>query len=370
MSPAKYLVKIHLNFENFYNKKSRCKCNSNALMVDITFFSSPIGLGHVTRDFAIVQHLPKLEIKFITGAGAAKFLKQSNCDVKDVYLPPQFTVEEGHLKNSLKWLWKYYKYYKECKNISFKIIKNEQPRVVVSDEDFASCTIAQKQKLPTVLISDILETRFARGFGSIIEKKMNRAMKDIMKKCDHVILPEKGDDYDNIKHVGPIVRKIENTRDELRKKFSFTKKTVVVSIGGTTAGKFLIEKAANAYAKINEDIELVLVSGPSLKKYYGKKIRNFGFINNLHEVIFAADVIVSLAGKSTIDESKSYGTPGIFIPIKDHFEQEDNAKDEGFSYDDVDRLDSLICEKLKEKRKPQKFDGAEKAAEIIKKMIS
>jgi len=28
-------------------------------------------------------------------------------------------------------------------------------------------------------------------------------------------------------------------------------------------------------------------------------------------------LIISLAGKSTIDESKHYGTPGIFIPIRD-----------------------------------------------------
>ena len=38
------------------------------------------------------------------------------------------------------------------------------------------------------------------------------------------------------------------------------------------------------------------------------------------------DLVVSLAGRSTIDESRVYGTPGIFIPIKDHFEQEQNAK--------------------------------------------
>jgi len=79
--------------------------------------------------------------------------------------------------------------------------------------------------------------------------------------------------------------------------------------------------------------------------------------------------IVSLAGKYTIDESKAYGTPGIFIPIKNHFEQEDNAKEEGFSYEDVNRLDSLINKKLEEKRNPHNYDGAKKAANIIKKFL-
>ena len=41
-----------------------------------------------------------------------------------------------------------------------------------------------------------------------------------------------------------------------------------------------------------------------------------------------------------------YGTPGIFIPIKDHFEQEDNAKEMGFNFEDIYNLENLIKEKL------------------------
>ncbi len=336
-------------------------------MKKMTFFSSPIGLGHVTRDSAIVQYFPEISTKFVTGNAAAKFLKQLQFDVEDAYIPPQFIVENGLLQNQLRWLWKYYKYYKDCKNISSKIIKKEKPLVVVSDEDFASITISQELNIPTVLITDVLETRFTSGFGSIIERKMNRSMRDIIKKCDVVILPEKGDDKDNIRRVGPIVRTINNSREELRKKFSFNKKTIVVSVGGTDVGKFLIEKTLKS--TIQNDSELVIVSGPSLKKDYGKNVRSLGFINNLHEIIFASDLIISLAGKSTIDESKSCGTPGIFIPIKNHFEQEDNAKEEGFSYNDVNKLDSLISQKLEEKRNPQNYDGAKKAAEIIKNIF-
>jgi UDP-N-acetylglucosamine--N-acetylmuramyl-(pentapeptide) pyrophosphoryl-undecaprenol N-acetylglucosamine transferase len=105
-----------------------------------------------------------------------------------------------------------------------------------------------------------------------------------------------------------------------------------------------------------------------VKKF--EKIRNLGFVNNLHEVIYAADVIVSLAGKSTIDEAKEYGTPGIFIPIRGHFEQEDNAKGEGFVFEDINRLEELILEKLGEKRNPIKKNGAQNAANIIKELLS
>lgn len=80
-------------------------------------------------------------------------------------------------------------------------------------------------------------------------------------------------------------------------------------------------------------------------------------------------MIVSLAGKSTIDESRAYGTPGIFIPIKGHFEQEDNAREEGFTFEDIHRLDELILEKLEQKRNPIDTKGAINAYKIIKNMI-
>ncbi|MFB5619522.1 MAG: UDP-glucuronosyltransferase, partial [Nitrosopumilus sp.] len=79
---------------------------------------------------------------------------------------------------------------------------------MISDEDFASLTVAQNMKIPNILVTDVLETRFTKGLASFIERKMNKSMHEIIKKCDIVILPEDGEDEDNIKRVGPIVRQI------------------------------------------------------------------------------------------------------------------------------------------------------------------
>jgi len=318
----------------------------------IDFFTSPIGLGHATRDVAIASCLERFSFKFITGNGAAKLISGYNYYVENLYTPPGFSVQEGTLEKATSWLWKYYKYYKDCKKISEKIIDKNSPSLVISDEDFASLSIAQNKKIPTVLITDILETQFTSGIISLIEKQMNKSMRKIIQKSDVVILPEFGESHDNIKRVGPIVRKTQ---------------TILISIGGTDAGKYLIDKTLNAIKKINQDVEPVLVAGPTLQKQYD--VRNLGFPSNLHEIIYAADVLVSLAGKSTIDEATAYGTPSIFIPIKHHFEQEDNAREKGFTFDDINRLDSLIIEKLEEKRKPTHTDGAQRACDIIKKMI-
>ena len=337
--------------------------------IDIGFFCSPIGLGHATRDIAIAQYFDNISTKFVTGDGASKLFSEYGFSVNDSYVPPKFKVENGSLQKSLKWLFTYYQYYKECRVIAKEFVKKEKPRVVVSDEDFASLTIAQQNKIPSILITDILETKFTKGIGSFIEKKMNRSMREIIQKCNVVIMPEFGQDQDNIKKVGPIVRATKHSREELRKKFSFSKKTIIVSVGGTDAGKFLVEKTIGVFSKLKLDADLVVVSGPSLK-LNTQNVRNLGFVNNLHEIIYASDLVISLAGKSTIDEARAYGTPGIFIPIKNHFEQEDNAKQEGYQYEDVFRLDTLVPQKLESSRAPVETNGASRAYEIIRKYLA
>ena len=336
-------------------------------MNDYSFFSSPIGLGHVTRDIAIVNNFKNISTNFITGSGAAKILEKLDYKVQDVYNPPSFIIENGTLKNPAKWLWNYYQYYRNCKTISEKLLQNNKPNLVISDEDFASLTVAQEMKIPTVLVTDVLETHFTKGIASFIEKKMNKSMHEIIKKCDVVIFPENGDDHDNIRRVGPIVRQTNSTRKELRKKFSFGKKTILISIGGTSAGIFLIEKILEVIPKIDQELDIILISGPAVNKKY-ENVKNLGFVDNLHELIFAADMIISLAGKSTIDEANAYGTPAIFIPIKGHFEQEDNAKELGFVFEDIHRLQELILVKLEEKRIQVNTTGAKIAAEIIQKL--
>ena len=334
----------------------------------IDFFSSPIGLGHVTRDIAIVNNFQNITTNFVSGSGAAKILENLDFNIHDRYTPPSFVIKNGSLQNPAKWLWNYYQYYKDCKNIAKEIIQKDEPNLVISDEDFASISIAQEKNIPTVLITDVLETRFTNGIVSLFEKKMNKSMQKMIEKCDIVIIPENGNNQDNIKYVGPIVRQTNFSRDELRQKFSFKDKTIVISIGGTNAGEFLIEKAIEAILKINQGFEIVLVSGPAVNKKF-ENVRDLGFVDNLHEIIFAADLIISLAGKSTIDEAKVYGTPSIFIPIKDHFEQEDNAREEGFDYEDIERLDEFILEKIGQKRNQIISNGSIEASKIIKNLM-
>ena len=335
----------------------------------ITFFTSPIGLGHATRDIAIAEEL-KTDILFASGGGASILIARKGFNALDVYKPEKFIVESGQLQHVFKWLLRYYLYYKKCKTIAKEILERRNG-LIISDEDFASIAVAKKMGQRRVLITDITESHFTTGLASVIEKKMNKSLHNIMRTCNCVIIPEVGDDRDNIRYVGPIVRRASADLNMLRKQFCFEKNTILVSSGGTDAGKYLVQKVIEVHRQLQSklDSELIIVSGPSLKLPDSQEYRNLGFVNNMHDLVYAADLVISLAGRSTMDESMAYGTPGIFIPIKNHFEQEQGAARFGFKYEDIFRLEYLIKEKIGCRSNVVDIKGAARAAKIISMLM-
>ena len=345
----------------------------------VLFFASPIGLGHATRDIAICEELKSLtreKISVITGSPAYDIFVNYGYSAENVYNPEQFDIDSSmQLHSRLKWLFNYFMYYRRCKQIASGFV-DVRDDLIVSDEDFASIAIGEKKDRKRVVITDLLETHFVSGMFAALESRMNKSMLNMLAKCNRVIIPDFGEDVDNISYVGPIVRKSSiSDRDQLRKKLGIEKRTILISIGGTSAGRHLIEKALNAYNKLRSemDLDLLVATGPSLSKFENNQTdyRNIGFVDNLHEFIYASDLVVSLAGRSTIDESRVYGTPGIFIPIKGHFEQEQNASRVGYSYGDIPRLETLMRETIEKGRSdnPKIQNGAQIAAKIIMKMI-
>ena len=368
----------------------------------VLFFTSPIGLGHATRDIAIAEklkHIANDEILFISGGAAYDLISKEGFQALNLYRPPPFTVDSGKLRNSFVWLMKYIIYYKKSKKIAEEVIRKDVRKypLIVSDEDFASISVSQNTILSkSLFIYDMVEptasghgiisnycniniensvgeTHFASGFLHIFEKKMNRSMSNLIKKCDKVIIPDFGDNRANLVYVGPIVREVKSDRMSLRNNLGFTRKTILVCAGGTDGGRHLIQKSLEAYGNLKKrlDVDLVLVPGPNLELNDSDDFYNLGFVDNLHEYIYASDLVISLAGRSTIDESTVYGTPGIFIPIKNHFEQEQNALRLGYKYEDISKLESLIEEKLGMNHQTPILNstGAEVTAKIISELL-
>ena len=91
----------------------------------VLFFTSPIGLGHATRDIAICEKLRSLtndKILFVTGSAAYTIISNKGYVAYDVYTPNNFQVNYSmHLQSMIKWLIQYVSYYKRCKIIDFSL---------------------------------------------------------------------------------------------------------------------------------------------------------------------------------------------------------------------------------------------------------
>ncbi|HEU5121202.1 MAG TPA: glycosyltransferase, partial [Candidatus Nitrosocosmicus sp.] len=302
----------------------------------------------------------------------------------NLYSPPSFFVSNGVLKYSLLWLLKYLRYYKRTKSLVRNLLTltktlETKSNMIISDEDFASIAVAKDLGRPSLLITDVLYTNFISSkMISIGETFLNSSMHKLMLSCNCIIVPELGDNKDNIIYVGPIVREILSSREELRCRFLLHRKTILITTGGTHAGSYLIKNVLRVlYTLINKfDFELILSYPYELLPVLGFEacnFRNIGFVQNIHEYIFAVDLVISLAGKSTIDECNVYGTPGIFIPIKNHFEQEERAKKFGFSFEDNSRLEKILEEYLSNigaRKKYKHKNGVSQAASIISEYLN
>ena len=68
-------------------------------MVDLIFFSSPIGLGHATRDVAISCNLEDTSKRFVSGGAASALISQGGFDVDNLYNPPAFKLKMENCSN-------------------------------------------------------------------------------------------------------------------------------------------------------------------------------------------------------------------------------------------------------------------------------
>src|SRR2546428_565106 len=94
-------------------------------------------------------------------------------------------------------------------------------------------------------------------------------------------------------------------------------------------------------------------------------VYTYGFLPNLQDYLLAADLVITTAGKGTVNEALAAGTPVIAIPPKGHAEAERNAAVLGYRFEDIHRLRELIPQKLALGRLPPKPMGNDQAVEFL-----
>ncbi len=119
------------------------------------------------------------------------------------------------------------------------------------------------------------------------------------------------------------------SRNDLRAEFGYDdgQKTCIVSVGGSGVGGNLIRRILQAYplakARIPE-LRLIVVAGPRLDPAQfdvpeGVEMR--AFVPNLDRHLAASDLALVQGGLTTCMELAAAGTPFLYFPLKNHFEQ-------------------------------------------------
>jgi UDP-N-acetylglucosamine--N-acetylmuramyl-(pentapeptide) pyrophosphoryl-undecaprenol N-acetylglucosamine transferase len=344
----------------------------------ILYAVSPIGLGHASRAIAIASRLTErgFDVQFATGPPAAAFLASYGYKTHDIVRAPLPYESNGKILFSALWYTRYWFGYRRSRPRMLRLIEEmREPELIIGDEEFSSVSLAVEKGLKNAMITDERELGFARNFiARKIEGRIGEWYATLQNRASCLIVPDFGTDEGNVRYVTPVVRDLTMDRRQTLLQFGLPgdARIIVTSMSGSGIGKYLVDATINAFVRARlEGVMLVIVGGRrSAPASHPTSIRHLGFVRDNQNLIAASELVVSLAGKSTIDEASSYGVPIIAIPLKNHFEQERNAGSLGFSYDDIRRLDSLIAEQIGKKKKkktcaPKNYKGSSIAAEVL-----
>ena len=180
------------------------------------------------------------------------------------------------------------------------------------------------------------------------------------------------------------------SRDSLREKLGYRadERICIVTVGGSGIGAHLIRRILQAYpivkAKLS-DLRMIVVAGPridpaSLAAPRGVEVR--AFVANLDRHLAACDLALVQGGLTTCMELAAAGTPFVYFPLRNHFEQTFHVAHRlrrygaGIHMDFVGATPDMIADAMVQalstpnKPKPVETDGASRAARMIAELLA
>ncbi|MDJ1016807.1 MAG: glycosyltransferase [Paracoccaceae bacterium] len=179
------------------------------------------------------------------------------------------------------------------------------------------------------------------------------------------------------------------TRDDLRAELGYDdgRLTCIVSVGGSGVGATLIRRILAAYPKAKArlpDLRMIVVTGPRLDPAAfdvpdGVEMRSF--VPNLDRHLAACDLALVQGGLTTCMELAAAGTPFLYFPLRNHFEQNFHVSSRLERYNagrkmiyaesDPDRIAEAMVEELRAPRSPLPVarDGAARAARMLSELL-
>ena len=178
-------------------------------------------------------------------------------------------------------------------------------------------------------------------------------------------------------------------REELRRRLGYRpdERVCIVTVGGSGVGTHLIRRILRSYPLVREklpELRMVVVAGPridprSLGAPEGVELR--AFVPDLDRHLAACDLALVQGGLTTCMELAAAGTPFLYFPLRNHFEQNFHVAHRldrygaGRRMDFADATPESIAEAMMEAlAKPAAFrhvaaDGAARAARMLADLL-
>lgn len=372
--------------------------------MEILYGVSSVGLGHARRSLVLAQELRKLgdyNISWVTAEPSLSFLEKSGeqalpicSDLKTLSVAMEDSVRGGRLEDISLVARASSKVGRE----NYNLLRPQLGRfdAIIQDE-FAETMFSfmwdRNPPLPRkrVVVTDYFrfKTRSRNPINQIVTWYANRMIARAYSKSGLRIFGDEADGVpkkiSDFEIVGPMLGDLPTeTRQELRERLVGDQDSliVVVSIGGTSVGKQLVDFIVTNRESISREIgglKFVFLLGPRIERNLCPKDSELAmyvsFTTDSFPYFKAADCVITQAGASTLNEVSAMGTPCVAIPIANHWEQEANASRFSQKYGfQVLRYDSLTVDSLvramrkamDSKYEPVRSEGAKKAAELIR----
>jgi UDP:flavonoid glycosyltransferase YjiC (YdhE family) len=337
--------------------------------VRILYVSGSFGLGHVTRDLAIARALralsPGAEIIWLAGEPARSVLRESG-EVLHPEIgryqsdsdPADRTATAGGL-NLFRYLMRARRQWAANARLVGEVIGRDRFDAVVGDETYEVVVALLRRKFvcpaPFVMIYDFVGLDATTSsplerFGIHMWNRVWSRDREVFAGGRNLALfigePEDIPDR-------PMGLGLPNRREHARKHYHFIgyvlpfdiqevadrravraslgygdAPLVVVSIGGTAAGRDLLEACGQAFTIAQARIptlEMVLVCGPRITPGSvapPQGVRVLGYVPALYRHFAACDLAIAQGGGTTTLELTALRRPFVYIPVEGQCEQE------------------------------------------------
>lgn len=395
----------------------------------VLFVSGSVGLGHVGRDMAVANHLRRLSPGTVVHWMAGDPARLCLVDKGELLAPGSEDFDQGtevleegsddYTTDLLEFTSDLMASFNRNGRMVWETIREGGYDMVIYDEAyevaiFADRNLGEVERVPVVGLVDFFGTysdpkdlgerwvRWKRNRQWIRYVKRSAPipdvylffgeLEDVPDRRLGLLLPNarRLASRSKLQFVGyPLQfdpREVDRTA--LRQRYGYgDEKVVLCTIGGTSVGRPLLELCAQAYPLIKgrvPDLRMVMALGPHLKEdglSLPADIEVLGYEPRLYERMAASDLTVCSGGGTTTLEVTALNRPFIYFPLLDHFEQQKIVAPRCERYQAGVRMDfasatpgSLAEQVIKHisdegTHKPMRLDGAERAAEIISRLL-